>query len=565
MLNTRLRSLLTIPLTRSSSSFLAKEKQDFTSRCQSLTASWSTSRWKTLQRPYQAEDVISKQGSIPPSPPVSLESSRKLFDLLSRREQEGKPVHTIGAIDPVQVTQMARAGLEAVYVSGWACSSLLTTGSNELGPDLADYPYTTVPNQVQRLCRAQTLHDRIHYDERVSTSDPKKLAELEQTDYLRPIIADGDAGHGGVTTVMKLAKLFAESGAAAVHFEDQMNGAKKCGHQSGKIVVPVGEHLSRLSAARLQWDIMGAETLLISRTDAESSRLISSDVDARDHPFILGTAQPREHSLAEYLLRAKEKGAKADELENVERVFLEAAQDDSNRLVTFDEAVKAHIESLSPPEDPELIWEEYQSLGLGLCHSQARANARQVLGYDVHWECESLRTAEGFYRFKGGIEAAIQRALHYAPYADLLWLETKKPDLTQAKAFARRIREVHPGKMLVYNLSPSFNWSAHGFGESELKSFVWDLAKEGFVLQLISLAGLHASAVVTSELASAFRTEGMLAYVNLIQQKEREIGCDVLTHQKWSGSQYVDRLTEAVSGGSSTAKSTGEDSTENTF
>ncbi|KDN34148.1 hypothetical protein RSAG8_12761, partial [Rhizoctonia solani AG-8 WAC10335] len=198
----------------------------------------------------------------------------------------------------------------------------------------------------------------------------------------------------------------------------------------------------------------------------------------------------------------------------------------------------------------------------GLSVNDARYVAKDILGEHVLWDWDLPRTREGYYHFTGGIDASIERVLAFAPHAELLWLETKKPDLEQARSFARRIRKVFPGKWLVYNLSPSFNWSAHGFTENDLKNFVWDLAKEGFVLQLISLAGLHSTAMVTAELAERYKRDGMLAYVELIQRREKELGVDV---QKWSGAPYIDRILSTISSGSSSTSGMGKDSTEHTF
>ncbi|GJE86218.1 isocitrate lyase and phosphorylmutase [Phanerochaete sordida] len=553
------RAFGTLPALPLSPPSPADEESQFRERVKTTQEFFDLPRFANLKRPYSAEAVTSKQGSLPVLPQPSGLLADKLWRLLEERAKEGKPVHTMGAIDPVQMTQMA-PHQEIVYVSGWAASSLLTTASNEVGPDIGDYPYTTVPNQVQRIHRAQQLHDKKHFDERWNMS-PEARAKTPYVDYLRPIIADADMGHGGQSTVMKLAKLFAEAGAAGIHLEDQLVGGKKCGHLAGKVLVPASTHASRLIAARFQLDMMYNSMLLIARTDAESGRLISSTVDIMDHEFIRGTTVPG-RGLAEVIQEAEATGASNAEVDKLETEWLA-----SHPLCTFNEAVAEAIAKSSKigaaAKDSAL--KAYLQAVEAKSNTEAREIAADVVGAPVQWSWESPKTREGYYHYTGGIDPAVKRSLSFAPYADLVWLETKLPDLAQARAFARRIRAARPGTKLVYNLSPSFNWAGQGFSDADLKAFVWELAKEGFTLQLISLAGLHLNATAACELAQRYKTDGMLAYVDLVQKKEKAIGCDVLTHQKWSGANYIDRILNTVSAGSSSTSSVGQDSTEHQF
>ena len=479
--------------------------------------------------------------------------ARKLFNLLNERAAAGDPVHTMGAIDPVQMTQQA-ANQEVLYISGWACSSVLTT-TNEVSPDFGDYPYNTVPNQVQRLFKAQQLHDRRNWDARRKLSSEKRKS-TPYIDYMRPIIADGDTGHGGLSAVLKLAKLFAENGAAAVHFEDQLHGGKTCGHLAGKVLVPVGDHINRLIAARFQWDLMGTENLVIARTDSESGKLLSSAVDVRDHEYILGVTEDTE-PLAEILQAMELRGALGADIDSFEADWVK-----KHKLVSLDEAVEAHLKSEGIDAS---AYKSEVAADRNISLTKRKVLAEKYAKSPVRWSCDVPRTREGFYHYRAGLPAATKRAIEFGPYADLLWLETADPNVSKAAGFANEIRDVLPGKKLVYNLSPSFNWMGQGFDEASLKSFIWDLAKHGFVLQLISLAGLHSTATITAELSRRFKEEGMLAYVELVQSREKELGVDVLTHQKWSGASYIDGILGSIRSGSSGSRSMGEGNTEKGF
>ncbi len=401
-------------------------------------------RWKDVKRGYSAEDVVRLRGSLQPEHTLARRGAEKLWALVHGGAEKGY-VNCLGALTGGQAVQQVKAGLEAIYLSGWQVAADANT-SETMYPDQSLYSYDSVPEVVRRINNAFKRADEIQWARGIGPGDKAYI------DYFAPIVADAEAGFGGVLNAFELMKNMIGAGAAGVHFEDQLSAVKKCGHMGGKVLVPTQEAVQKLIAARLAADVIGVPTVLLARTDAEAASLLTSDVDERDQPFVTGE-----------------------------------------------------------------------------------------------------RTAEGFYRTRKGLGQAISRGLAYAPYADLVWCETGTPDLLFARQFAEAVRKEHPDKALAYNCSPSFNWKKN-LDEATIARFQRELAAMGYTYQFITLAGIHSMWFNMFDLAERYATEGMRAYVDMVQEPEfaaADRGYTFVAHQQEVGACYFDAVTTVIQGGSS--------------
>ncbi|MFY9651476.1 MAG: isocitrate lyase [Trebonia sp.] len=401
-----------------------------------LRQQWETDpRWADIARTYTAEDVIRLRGSITEEHTLARRGAERLWELLHTEDA----VRALGAITGNQAVQMVKAGLQAIYLSGWQVAADGNLAGHTY-PDQSLYPVNSVPQMVRRINNALLRADQITWSERSADSTAPRQ------NWLAPIVADAEAGFGGVLNVFELMKAMIEAGAAGVHFEDQLSSEKKCGHLGGKVLIPTGQHVKTLTAARLAADVCGVPTLVVARTDAHAATLLTADVDERDRQFITGD-----------------------------------------------------------------------------------------------------RTAEGFYRVANGMAPCVARGLAYAPYSDLLWMETSTPDLAEAREFAEAIKAEYPDQMLAYNCSPSFNWRAH-LDEATIARFQKELAAMGYRFQFITLAGFHALNYSMFDLAHGYAREDMTAYVRL-QEAEfaaEPLGYTATRHQREAGTGYFDLVTQAV-------------------
>ena len=565
-------------------------------------------RFEGITRLYSARQVVEQRGTIPSDYIVAREAATAFYQRLRELFAEKKSITTFGPYSPGQAVVMKRMGIEGIYLGGWATSAKGSI-SEDPGPDLASYPLSQEPDEAAGLVRALLTADRNQQYLRLQMSDEQRAA-TPAYDYRPFIIADADTGHGGDPHVRNLIRRFVEAGVPGYHIEDQRPGTKKCGHQGGKVLVPSDEQLKRLNTARFQLDMMGVPGIIVARTDAEAANLIDSRADERDQAFLLGATNLKTPSykscflalvrqfhnqgvtdLKGHLLYALPDGeyAAADSwlerqgvaalvtqaaaswqdnpgqsldslFDKVESKFIEAWQTDSG-LQTYSAAVAELLEFREREgESPAMKAADWREFAKRAPLYIAREKAKE-LGADVAWDCERAKTPEGYFQVRGGIPYAIAKSLAAAPFADILWMETKTADLAEAREFAEAIHAEFPDQMMAYNLSPSFNWDTTGMTDEEMRVFPEELGKMGFVFNFITYGGHQVDGVAAEEFATSLRQDGMLALARL-QRKMRLVESPYRTPQTLVGGPRSDAALAASSGRTATTKAMGAGSTQ---
>ncbi|HEX9110268.1 MAG TPA: isocitrate lyase ICL2 [Terriglobales bacterium] len=569
---------------------------------------FASPRFAGIVRLYSPRQVAEQQGAIPADCTVARQAAEGFYARLRELFGQRKQITTFGPYSPGQAVMMKRMGMEGIYLGGWATSAKGSI-SEDPGPDLASYPLSQVPDEAAGLVRALLTADKNQHFARMRMSEEERKA-TPVIDYRPFIIADADTGHGGDAHVRNLIRRLVEVGVPGYHIEDQKPGAKKCGHQGGKVLVAEDEQIKRLNAARLQLDIMRVPGILVARTDAESATFLENRSDERDQPFILGATnielpsyksgylaisrklfelgvqEVRGHLLfavseAEYqatfawlervgLMSKIEESAPAlreatatefdAALDRIETQYMELWQAEAV-LKTYGLAVAEVMQSRMDEGDRfDMTVEEWLAFSKRASFYEARARAKS-LGIQLIWDCELPKTPEGFYQIQGGLDYAIAKSLAVAPFADVLWMETKTADLEDASQFAHAIHEEYPDKMLAYNLSPSFNWDTTGMSDEEMKRFPEELGKRGFVFNFITYGGHQIDGLAAEEFATALKQDGMLALARL-QRKLRLLESPYRTPQTLVGGPRLDAALMASSGRTAATKAMGKGSTQ---
>lgn len=566
-------------------------------------------RFDGIIRLYGPREVAEQQGTIPNDYTVARDAAEAFYARLRELFAERRCITTFGPYSPGQAVTMKRIGIEGIYLGGWATSAK-GSRTEDPGADLASYPLSQVPDEAAPIVRALLTADKNQHFARTRMTDAQREA-TPMVDYRPFIIADADTGHGGDAHVRNLIRRFVEVGVPGFHIEDQKPGVKKCGHQGGKVLVAQDEQIKRLNAARFQLDVMRVPGIIVARTDAEAATFLDGRGDERDQPFILGAtnldlpsyktgfvailkrlhdagvASVRGHLLFEIsdeeyevafkwleragLFPAIEKAAatyaKSPDavvdglLDPVVTRYLEAWQAEAC-LKTYGEAVADVMEFRAAEEGErfDLTIDEWRAFAATASFVSAREKAKS-LGIRLIWDCELPKTPEGYYQIRNGIEFAIAKSLAAAPFADLLWMETKTADLADAKLFADAIHARYPDKMLAYNLSPSFNWDTTGMSDDDMARFPVELGSLGYVFNFITYGGHQIDGLAAEEFATALVQSGMLALAKL-QRKFRLLESPYRTPQTLVGGARIDGALMASTGRAATTKAMGKGSTQ---